>query len=273
MTATVRNLENDLTADSDVQCQIRHDVAFITISRPEEGNRLTPASLKHLRSLAAELATDRRTNCVVITGAGTENFSSGIFNIQLRSAYAKHDVLEIVRLANEAFDAIEALPQVVIGALNGAVRAGGGELALACDIRVCAAHATLAFHETSYACFPGAGAPVRLPAIIGAAAALDIISTGRELDAAEMMRLGLVTRVVPSSELEDVVTTMAMQVAARAPLGIRGAKRIIRMQAKGQVEAAHQLSMELRSALEYSHDVDEAIAAHREQRPAKYLGR
>lgn len=273
MTAKSRNLNDDLDAVPDIQCQIQRDVAFITIDRPAEGNRLTPASLLHLRSLATKLAADRRTNCVVITGAGTEFFSSGIFNIELRSAYAKHDVLEIVQLANEAFNAIEALPQVVIGALNGAVRAGGGELALACDFRVCASHATLAFHETSYACFPGAGAPVRLPAIIGAGPALEIIATGRELGADEMMRLGLVTSVVPSNDLENVVAETATRIAARAPLGIRGAKRIIQMQAKGQVEAAHQLSVGLRSALEYSYDVDEAIAAHREQRAAKYLGR
>lgn len=272
MAVEFRNLKADLEADSDVQCLIRHDVAFITISRQAEGNRLTPATLLQLRRLADHLALDRRTNCVVITGAGTEYFSSGIFNIELRSAYAKHDVLEIVRLANEAFNAIEALPQVVIGALNGAVRAGGGELALACDFRICASHAALAFHETSYACFPGAGAPVRLPAIIGAGPALEMICTGRELGAAEMMRLGLVTAVVPSAELENAVMGIATQIGALGPLGIRGAKRIVQMQARGHVEAAHRLSMELRSELEYSHDVDEAITAQREKRPARYLG-
>lgn len=273
MSVKARSLSKDLQAASDLQFGIEGDVASITIDRPAEGNRLTPATLVHLRQIAAALADDRRTSCVVITGAGAEFFSAGIFNIALREAYSKEDALAIVRLANQAFDSLEALPQLVIGALNGAVRAGGGELALACDLRLCADHASVAFHESSYACFPGAGAPVRLPAVVGAARALEMMATGRELGAEEMLRIGLVTRIVPASELAGVVRDMATQIAAKGPLGIRGAKRIVQMQASGGNAAAHQLSWALRSSLEYSHDVDEALAAHSAGRPPHYLGR
>ena len=272
MSGKAKKLIDDLASPSDIRFGIEDDVALITVDRLADGNRLTPSSLVHLCEIARTLAADRRTSCVVVTGAGSEFFSSGIFNIELRAAYAKEDALAIVRLAVDAFDAIEALPQVVIGALNGAVRAGGGELALACDFRVCAAHATLAFHETSYACFPGAGAPVRLPAIIGAGRALEMIATGREIDAQEMLRIGLVTCIVPQAELRATVHRMAAQIAAKGPLGTIGAKKIIRMQTRSGAEAAHQLSWELRTALEYSHDVDEAIAAHLEHRKASYLG-
>jgi enoyl-CoA hydratase len=273
MPGHARTLEADLQSDSDLRFGIEGDVATVTIDRAADRNRLTPATLVHLREIAMSLAADRRTSCVVITGAGADFFSSGIFNIELRTAYSKEDALAIVRLANQAFDAIEALPQLVIGALNGAVRAGGGELALACDFRVCADHATLAFHESSYACFPGAGAPVRLPAAIGGGRALELMATGREIDAQEMLRIGLVTHVVPSSELARTVGTMAAQIAAKGPLGIRGAKRIVQMQANAGAAPAHQLSWALRSALEYSHDVDEAIAAHVQGRAPCYLGR
>ncbi len=273
MAGNARKLSEDLAAPSDVRFRLEGNVAFVTLDRPADGNRLTPASLVHLHGIAMQLATDRRTNCVVITGAGSEFFSSGIFNIQLRMAYSKEDALEIVRLANRAFDAIEALPQLVIGALNGAVRAGGGELALACDIRICASHASLAFHETSYAVFPGAGAPVRLPAIVGAGHALEMMATGREIDAGEMLRIGFVTRIVPPADLAAHVAGMAAQIAARGPLGIRGAKQIVQVRMSGPADAAHKLSQALRSAMEYSHDVDEALAAHREQRVAQYLGR
>mgnify|MGYP001627511819 CR=1 FL=1 len=273
MASPARTLGDDLQADSDLRVDIEGHVATLTIDRPAQGNRLTPATLAHLRQVTASLAADRRTCCVVITGAGAEFFSSGIFNIELRAAYSKEDALAIVRMANDAFDSVEALPQLVIGALNGAVRAGGGELALACDFCVCASHATLAFHETSYACFPGAGAPVRLPAKVGAGRALEMIATGRELGADEMLRIGLVTRVVPSSELSTTVRDMAVQIAAKGPLGIRGAKQIVRLQSDGPAAAAHQLSWALRTSLEYSHDVDEAIAAHLEKREPRYLGR
>lgn len=273
MAGSVRRLDDDLAAPSDIRFEIQDHVAIITLDRPADGNRLTPSSLVDLCEIARALAADRRTSCVVVTGAGSEFFSSGIFNIELRAAYSKEDALAIVRLAIDAFDRIEALPQVVIGALNGATRAGGGELALACDFRVCASHATLAFHETSYACFPGAGAPVRLPGVIGAGRALEIIATGREIDAEEMLRLGLVSSVVPQPAWRDTVGSMAAQIAAKSPLGTVGAKKIIRMHERSSAEAAHQLSWELRAALEYSHDVDEAIAAHQERRTASYLGR
>src|SRR5690606_19495921 len=97
-------------APSDIRFKNEGDVAFVTIDRPADGNRLTPSSLAHLRDIAIELAADRRTSCVVITGTGTEFFSSGIFNIELRAAYSKEDALEIVGLAIDAFNRIESLP-------------------------------------------------------------------------------------------------------------------------------------------------------------------
>ncbi|WP_077000530.1 enoyl-CoA hydratase/isomerase family protein [Variovorax sp. KK3] len=266
------SLESDLKEPSDIRVRAEGDVVFLTIDRSDEGNRLTAASLTHLKRLASELACDERTNCVVITGAGEQHFSLGIFNAELRACYSKADILKIVRLANEAFDLLEALPQLVIGALNGAVRAGGGELALACDFRLCASHATLGFHEMSYGCFPGAGAPVRLSRLIGAGRALEIMATGREVMADEMLRMGLVTGIEPAHALQERIRTMAVQIAAKPPLGPRGAKRVARLQATAGDDAAHQLSWALREALEYSEDVDEAIAAHREQRAGRYRG-
>lgn len=268
-----RTLRADLQEPSDIRLRIDRHVAYLTVDRPEEANRLTPASLAHLQRIAVQLAADPRTSCVVIAGAGAEHFSSGIFNATLRAAYSKEDILAIVRLANDAFDSLQTLPQLVIGALNGAVRAGGAELALACDFRICASHASLAFHEMAYGCFPGAGAPVRLAAAVGAGRALEIMATGREVGAEEMLRIGLVTRIEEPARLMGQVTDMAVQIAAKPPLGPRGAKRIAQLQASAGDAAAHRLSWTLRTALEYSADVDEAMAAHQAQRPGTYLGR
>lgn len=268
-----RNLAEDLKQDSDIRFTLADNVAFLTIDRLPENNRLTPASLAHVAQIAEALAVHPRTSCVVISAEGVKHFSSGIFNADLRAAYSKEDILAIVKLANDAFDRLHALPQIVIGALNGAVRAGGGELALACDFRICADHASLAFHETSYGCFPGAGAPVRLTSIVGAGRALEIMATGREVPAEEMLRIGLVTEVVASAQLKDRVSGIAAHVAAKGPLGLRGAKRIAQLQVSAGDAAAHQLSWALRSSLEYSYDVDEALAAYREKRSAHYLGR
>ena len=176
-------------------------VLTLTLDRPTDQNRLTRDVLVSLTSIADRLRDDAEIQAVVITGSGSEFFSMGILNPVVRATYTKEQILELVRLANRLYDAIEALPQIVIVALNGAARAGAAELSLACDIRLAASHATWALPEALWGGFPGAGGPVRLPAIVGRARALELICTGREIDAAEMERLGLVLSVYPGEQL------------------------------------------------------------------------
>ena len=196
----------------------------------------------------------------------------GILNPAVRATYTKDQILELVRVANRLYDAIEALPQIVIAALNGAARAGAAELALACDIRLAAAHATFALPEALWGGFPGASGPVRLPALVGRARALEIICTGRELDAAEMERLGLVL-AVHSAELLPEAHALAARIGASGPLAVRGAKRIMNVRAPSGFTAARALSDALRHALEWSRDVDEGMAAHCEGRAPRFTGR
>src|SRR5206468_3183447 len=148
--------------------------------RASDQNRLTREVLLGLEDIVRGLAGDDETQAVVLTGAGSEFFSMGILSPVVRARYGKEQVLELVRTANRVYDALEALPQIVIAALNGAARAGAAELSLACDIRLAAANATFALPEALWGGFPGAGGPVRLPMLVGRSRALEIICTGRE---------------------------------------------------------------------------------------------
>lgn len=248
-------------------------VMTITIARPDDANRLTRGVLQSLESIVDGLAGDEDTQAVLITGAGTEFFSMGILNPAVRATYTKAQVLELVRTANRVYDALEALPQIVIASLNGAARAGAAELALACDIRLAAEHATFALPEALWGGFPGAGGPVRLPALVGRARALELICTGRELDAAELERLGLVLAVHPRERLEVEAQALAARIAASGPLATRGAKRIVRTRLLAGFGEARALSDALRYALEWSADVDEGMTAHREGRRPRFTGR
>ncbi|MBM3528862.1 MAG: enoyl-CoA hydratase/isomerase family protein [Alphaproteobacteria bacterium] len=248
-------------------------IATIVIDRPDDDNRLTPDALAKLEVLARELARDDETNVLVVTGAGSKFFSMGILNPVIRASYSKEDVIEIVRLANRAYAAVEALPQITIAALNGVTRAGGAELSLACDIRIAAAHATMALPEASWGSFPGAGAPYRLASIVGKARALELICTSRSVDSAEMERLGLVQHVYPSERLAAEVRALAERIASAGPLATRGAKRIMAARLDPGLPAARELSDALRYAIEWSDDVDEGIAAHREGRKPRFTGR
>jgi len=248
-------------------------VARILIDRPGERNMLLLDALAALKDIAGRLEGDREVHVVVITGAGTEYFSAGLLNPNLKLAMGKEGVLELVALANATFDAIEALPQVVIAAINGDIRAGAVELALACDIRIAAEHAKLAMPEAKWGGFPGAGAPVRLPGVVGHGRAIELIATGREIDAVEMERYGLVERVAPSAQLSSAVEGLVGQLTANGPLALRGAKRIARARHAPGFAAARELSDELRHAFEWTADADEGVAAHREDRQPRFTGR
>jgi enoyl-CoA hydratase/carnithine racemase len=114
---------------------------------------------------------------------------------------------------------------------------------------------------------------VRLPAIVGRARALELICTGRIVDANEMERLGLVLSVYPAAQLLAEARALAARVGASGPLATRGAKRIMNVRQAAGFAAARALSDALRHVLEWSHDVDEGMAAHREGRPPRFTGR
>ena len=245
----------------------------IVLNRPHDQNRLTREVLAILQDVVDCLASDEEIQAVIIIGSGSEFFSMGILNPAVRAGYTKDQVLELVRTANRLYDSIETLPQIIIAVLNGVARAGAAELALACDISLAASHATFALPEAQWGGFPGAGGPVRLPPIVGRARALELICTGRVVDANEMARLGLVLSVHPAARLRPEACALAMRIAASGPLAIRGAKRIMNVRQASGFAAARALSDALRHALEWSRDVDEGMAAHRDGRPPRFTGR
>jgi enoyl-CoA hydratase/carnithine racemase len=258
---------------SDVRVERADRVLTLTFDRPDDQNRLTRDVLLTMQGIADDLRDDDEIQAVVVTGSGSEFFSMGILNPAVRASYTKEQILDLVRIANRLYDAIEGLPQIVIAVFNGAARAGAAELALACDIRLAAAHATFRLPEALWGGFPGAGGPVRLPAIVGRARALELICTGREIDAEEMERLGLVLAVYRADRVRAEAQALAARISASGPLATRGAKRIMNAGRAAGFAAARSLSDALRHALEWSRDVDEGMAAHREGRQPRFTGR
>lgn len=141
----------------DVRVERDERVLTLTFDRPGDQNRLTRDVLLTMQSIAADLGGDDEIQAVVVTGSGSEFFSMGILNPAVRASYTKEQILDLVRIANRLYDAIEALPQVVIAAFNGAARADAAELALACDMRLAAAHATFRLPEALWGGLPRSG--------------------------------------------------------------------------------------------------------------------
>src|SRR6201996_3123327 len=253
--------------------EVNGRIASLTLIQPEQLNLLTEQILLAFGEVARQLSTNADVDVLTITAEGTSCFSTGLLTPALRSSLTKPEVLKRIRLANESFDAIEALPQIVIAGLNGFVRAGAVELALACDIRIAGDHVTLSSPEAKWGGFAGAGAPVRLPRIVGMGRALELLCTGREIGAVEMERIGLVDRLVDQDAVHATLNEMAQTIAGNGPLATKGAKRIARMREESGFAAARKLSDELRAALEWTNDVDEGVAAVREGRRPRFTGR
>ena len=181
--------------DDEIHLDLAPPIATITFNRPDDQNRLMLANLQRLEEIIELLSSADDVHAIIVTGAGEEYFSAGLLNPDIRASLSKDEVLEIVFLANRVYDAIEALPQIVIAAINGTILAGAVELALACDIRLAADHVTMMMPEAKWGGFPGAGGPVRLPGVVGYARAMELIATGRQISISEIKDYGLVEHV------------------------------------------------------------------------------
>lgn len=247
-------------------------VVTITMNRPGEGNRWTPEMLAAFEPVVESLYRDEEAQVVVVRGAGDDYFSWGAFDPEIRGAMDKRAIVDFVLRGARLRDALETVPQIVIAALNGKARGNGVELALSCDMRFVSERATICFPEADMGGFPGGGGPARLPTVVGRARALELLCSGREVGAEEMVRIGFALAAYPHERLMEEVMAFARRISEKGPIALRGAKRIVHTRLAPGLREARELSDELRAKLEWSRDVDEAIAAHREGRKPRFTG-
>src|SRR5262249_9692629 len=171
-------------------------VAVVTIDRPEALNALDRETLTELRDRLRALATDQDVHAVVLTGAGDRAFAAGA-DIKEMTPMSVLEAHGWGMLGHECGRLLESMPKGTIAAVNGLALGGGCELALACDIRYASESASFGQPEINLAVIPGWGGTQRLGRVVGAGLAKDLILTGRAIDAAEALRVGLVSAVYP----------------------------------------------------------------------------
>lgn len=254
-----------------VSCDRDGDLVRLTIQRPEVMNCLSFPTLKRFRTLCEELARDLSIRCILITGAGEKAFCAGA-DLKERKTMPDDRVPHFVKNIRGVMDDVEALPQPTVAVINGFAFGGGTELALACDLRIAAEHATMGLTETALAIIPGAGGTQRLPRLIGKSRAKDLILTARRIDATEAERIGLVNRVAPRESLAAAADELANAIAKNGPIAIRAAKDAI----DGGLEMPQDqgLAHEARcyERVLGTQDRLEALAAFTEKRPPRYQG-
>jgi enoyl-CoA hydratase/carnithine racemase len=258
--------------DELVRARREGDLVTLEIQRPEVMNCLSFPTLRRFRTLLEELRGDLSIRCVLIRGEGQRAFCAGA-DLKERKTMPLERVPHFVRNIRALMDDVEALPQPTLAVVNGFAFGGGMELLLACDLRVCAAHAQFGLTETTLAIIPGAGGTQRLPRLVGKAVAKDLILTGRRFDAQEALRLGVVNRVATTGELEATSLELARAIAANGPVAVRAAKRAI--DAGSELPLAEGLALEGECYAQTlaTQDRLEALAAFAEKRPPRFEGR
>ncbi|HEX9712430.1 MAG TPA: enoyl-CoA hydratase-related protein [Actinomycetota bacterium] len=246
-------------------------VTTLTINRPEVANALTMEGLLALRDAVEKLAGDD-ARAVVITGAGEKAFCAGA-DLKERAGMRPDQVRTFIQTIRETLTAVSRLPQATIAAINGAALGGGTELALACDIRVAASNATMGLTETTLAIIPGGGGTQRLPRLVGAGRAKEMILTGRRVDASEALRIGLVEEVVEPGELLARARKIAELIASNGPIAVRAAKEAIDRGLELPLDDALRLESDLYDRTIDTEDRTEGLTAFREKRAPNYKGR
>jgi enoyl-CoA hydratase len=235
-------------------------------------NLVTRELTEELGAALVRLAAAEDVRAVIVTGRGERAFCAGshIGEFEgLRGRVAEGKLL----LEKHVYRQLAELPMPTIAAIEGDALGGGLELALCCDLRIASARARLGMPEVRLAVLPGSGGTQRLPRVVGAGWAKELILTGRIIDAAEAHRIGLVNEVVPAGEARQRAATVADEIAARGPLAVREAKRLIDAAADLDLDAGLAAELDASERVFRSEDMLEGARAFFAKRDPEYRGR
>ncbi|KPK47542.1 MAG: hypothetical protein AMJ77_02715 [Dehalococcoidia bacterium SM23_28_2] len=247
-------------------------IAYVTINRPERRNAVDPATSRELRQAFSDFRDDDELWVAILTGAGEKAFSAGADLVAMAQALASGDS----GLLDVPFGGITREFEIwkpMIAAINGYCLAGGLELALRCDIRLAAEHATFGLPEPTRAIIPGAGGTQRLPRAIPLAFAMEILLSGGRVDAQTALRWGLVSHVLPPAELMPKAEEIANAICECGPLAVRAIKQAVYQGLDMTLEEGLALETKLQMEVFGTEDAHEGPLAFSQKRKPQYKGR
>jgi len=195
-------------------------VATLTINRPKALNALNKDTLLEIKRAVLEIKEDSGIDLLIITGAGDKSFVAGA-DISFMQNLSAMEGRAFGALGQEAFRMIEAIEKPVIAAVNGFALGGGCELAMSCDFRIASTTAKFGQPEVGLGVTPGFGGTQRLPRLVGAGMAKQMLYTADIIDAKEALRIGLVNSVVEPEELMDYVKKIAKRIVNKGQVAVR----------------------------------------------------
>ena len=239
-------------------------VTVVTIDNQPRLNAMSRAMMADLGRVWDELERGP-CRCIVLTGAGTRAFCAGADISGDLSASP-----ETSRMVGHALLKQDAYAKPIVAAVNGDCIGGGVELLLSTDIRAAAPHARFGLPEVKWSIYPFGGATLKLPQQVGHVHAMDLLLTGRLIDAPEAARLGLINRIVPAEGLMAWALETAEAVAANSPSAVQAVKRQISATIADHARSREALEQELGDRVRASAHFTEGVAAFREKRRPRY---
>jgi enoyl-CoA hydratase len=247
-------------------------IAVVTIDRRKVLNALDRATIDQLRRAVLEIRHDTDVRCLILTGAGEKAFVAGA-DIQELEHLSPTQAEAYAVDGQHVFDLIEHLGKPVIAAVNGFALGGGCELAMACTLRLAADTARFGQPEVKLGVTPGFAGTQRLPRLVGKGRALDLLLTGRIIDAQEALAMGLVNRVVPAADLMASARELASTLAALAPAAIRSIIEAVNRGAGMAFADAESLEAALFGLCFSTADMREGARAFLEKRAPLFTGK
>lgn len=246
-------------------------IAILQIHRPQKKNSLDVELRREMETALRDIGRDASRKAVIITG-GEEIFCAGADINEIKASTSAEDSFHHAREFQLLFDQVEGLPQPVVAAVSGYALGGGCELALACDFRIASESAKFGLPEIKIGAFPAGGGTQRLPRLIGASKAKEMIFLGEPISAEQALSSGLVMKVVPKEKLLQEAKAFAAKLAAQPRLALQVAKMLINRGPEMDLTPALELEARCLGTLAMTHDLKEGTLAFLEKRKPNFTG-
>lgn len=247
-------------------------VVEVALDRPEAMNAISTELARQLAATTGELAADPEVRVVVMTSTQEKAFCVGA-DLKERNSFSDADLMHQRPITQQAYGGVLRLPVPAIAAVEGFALGGGLEIALSCDLIVAGERASVALPEVSVGVIPGGGGTQLLTRRVGWSRAASVIFTARRLDAREAHELGVVDELVPAGSARQRALELAATIAGHSPVGVRNAKRAMRLGADVDLETGLSVEDSCWRATAFSGDRREGVAAFAEKRTPQWPGR
>ncbi|MEV7416447.1 enoyl-CoA hydratase-related protein [Streptomyces sp. NPDC089919] len=246
-------------------------VAELALDRPKAMNAVSSEMARSIGAACTALAGDPSVRVVVLTSTHERAFCVGA-DLKERNSFTDAELVRQRPTARGAYTGVLELPMPTVAAVHGFALGGGFELALSCDVIVADESAVVGLPEVSVGVIPGGGGTQLLPRRVGAARAAELIFSARRVEAAEARQLGLVDELVPAGQDRARALELAGAMAANSPVGLRAAKRALRLGHGLDLRAGLEVEDAAWRSVAFSGDRAEGVAAFNEKRKPNWPG-